>query len=144
MRIVCPICSATYEVKDTLLAPGRAVRCARCSEQWVPIPEAAPDASVTATEDGLEADEALAATPPREPAAATPRLTAMERLASHPVQTPPPPRGLGIAWAASIIALGLICWGLLTWRAELMHAWPPTARFYDLLGLVPHPAAPAR
>ena len=37
MRIVCPICSAAYEVRETLLVPGRQVRCARCSEEWVPL-----------------------------------------------------------------------------------------------------------
>ena len=36
MRIVCPTCSAAYEVPDSLLGTGRPVRCARCTREWVP------------------------------------------------------------------------------------------------------------
>jgi predicted Zn finger-like uncharacterized protein len=36
MRIVCPACSAAYEVPDALLGTGRPVRCARCRQEWMP------------------------------------------------------------------------------------------------------------
>jgi predicted Zn finger-like uncharacterized protein len=36
MRIVCPACSAAYEVPDALLGTGRPVRCARCEHEWMP------------------------------------------------------------------------------------------------------------
>lgn len=39
MRIVCPGCEAAYEVPEAMLSPGRAVRCARCGRDWVPLPE---------------------------------------------------------------------------------------------------------
>lgn len=46
MKIVCPNCEATYEVPESVLASKRAVRCARCGNNWVPgadyQPEAAP------------------------------------------------------------------------------------------------------
>lgn len=41
MRIVCPSCSAAFEVPKTRLAPGQAVRCARCGTDWTPL--AAPE-----------------------------------------------------------------------------------------------------
>ncbi len=44
MRIVCPSCSATYDVPETRLAPGLSVRCARCSADWAPLPIAPPPA----------------------------------------------------------------------------------------------------
>jgi predicted Zn finger-like uncharacterized protein len=34
MRLVCPECSATYEVSDSLFAQSREVRCNRCGFQW--------------------------------------------------------------------------------------------------------------
>lgn len=142
MRIVCPICSATYEVKDSLLSPGRTVRCVRCGEQWVPISDEEPEIPEEPPAAEPEPPEAPAGPPPplREPAAPPPTLTAMERLASQPAALPPRPRGLRVAWAASIIAVGLICWGLIMWRTELVQAWPPSARLYDMLGLAPQQA----
>ena len=40
MRIVCPACSAAYEVPDALLGSPRPVRCARCGHEWLPEPAA--------------------------------------------------------------------------------------------------------
>jgi predicted Zn finger-like uncharacterized protein len=42
MRIVCPACSATYEVPDALLGAARPVRCARCGQEWLPEAAAEP------------------------------------------------------------------------------------------------------
>jgi predicted Zn finger-like uncharacterized protein len=126
MRIVCPSCSAAYEVGDTLLVPGRSVRCARCSEQWVPLeasPRPPPD------------DEQFE--PPNEERAASSPLTAMERLASQPAALPRAITGLRAAWAASFFVLLLFGWGIVAWRADLMRAWPPSARLYDAIGLGP-------
>jgi predicted Zn finger-like uncharacterized protein len=128
MRIVCPICSATYEVQDALLAPGRAVRCTRCSEQWVPIDATPPPPTVVADE------------PPdrraREPlSTASPRWTAMDRLASHPAPLPRTDPWLRVAWAASVVVLLLAGWGAIAWRADVMRAWPPGTRLYDAIGL---------
>ncbi len=36
MRIVCPACSAAYDVPDALLDTPRPVRCARCGHEWLP------------------------------------------------------------------------------------------------------------
>jgi hypothetical protein len=64
----------------------------------------------------------------------------MERLASQPVTPPPISAGLRAAWAASVVVLLLFGWGIIAWRADLMHAWPPSTRLYDAIGLTPSPA----
>jgi predicted Zn finger-like uncharacterized protein len=38
MRLECPACAAAYDVPDTLLKPGRPVRCVRCNALWQPEP----------------------------------------------------------------------------------------------------------
>lgn len=133
MRIVCPTCSAAYEVRDALLVPGRAVRCTGCGEQWLPI-EIAPPAASKATPG---ADDEPPFPPRRERSAATPLplLTAMDRLAGHPASLPRASLRLRAAWAASLIVLLLFLWGIVAWRADLMRAWPPSTRLYDALGL---------
>ena len=138
MRIVCPICSAAYEVRDDLLVPGRAVRCARCSEQWVAI-EAAPALPTPPSRrpEPPAPKRRGASAPPNQPRAASPRLTAMDRLASQPVAVPRTSPGLRAAWAASFVVLLLSGWGIVAWRADLMRVWPPSARLYDAIGLAP-------
>ncbi|MCI0754489.1 zinc-ribbon domain-containing protein [Teichococcus vastitatis] len=76
MRIQCPDCAAAYEVPDTMLVPGRAVRCTRCGTRWQPMAAAGPAASPAAepppdTEPMVESPPAVAdgggtaeATPP--------------------------------------------------------------------------------
>ena len=48
MRIMCPACTASYDVPDALLGGGRSVRCVRCLREWQPgQPTAAPLPSVS-------------------------------------------------------------------------------------------------
>jgi predicted Zn finger-like uncharacterized protein len=136
MRIVCPICSATYEVRDALLAPGRTVRCARCGEQWAAVPASGP-----ARPEAF--DESPTRTTPMGLSGEPPPLTAMDRLASHPAALPRTDVRLRAAWAASIAVLLLCGLGVIVWRADLMRAWPPSTRLYDAIGLAPA-APPAR
>jgi predicted Zn finger-like uncharacterized protein len=134
MRVVCPTCSATYEVQDTLLVPGRAVRCTRCGGQWAAVPSphpAPPDFAAEAP------DPRLAELPPEPPHAAPRPLTAMDRLAMHPATLQHPGARLRAAWVASLVVVLLFAWGMITWRAALMHAWPPSTRLYDAIGLAP-------
>lgn len=138
MRIVCPICSAAYEVRDSLLTPGRTVRCARCGEQWVAV-HLAPAASSLSDS---ELDARPAPEPPQETPFTPAPLTAMERLARQPAALPRRRQtGLATAWLASLVVVALLGWGLVTWRSDVMHAWPPSTRLFDLLGLVPEPPA---
>jgi predicted Zn finger-like uncharacterized protein len=36
MKIACPICDASYEVPESVLAARRPLRCARCGHDWIP------------------------------------------------------------------------------------------------------------
>lgn len=132
MHIVCPSCSAAYEVADSLLAPGRIVQCARCGEAWVALPLEAP--LVNEPGPAEFASEPLAKPEP-ETEPETPRLTALDRLAQRA-----PPRSSGgaalrAAWAASIVVVLGLLWTAYAWRADVMADWPPSVRLYSLLGL---------
>jgi len=136
MRIVCPACTAAYEVPPTLLKPGQVVRCARCAREWVPSP-AALEAQMEAS---AEANPTVA--PVAEPAAepttrGTPDfdVSAIRRTLSAP--PPERPRSVAprLAWAASIVAVLLLGWGAYAGRSAIMHAWPPSIRLYAALGL---------
>ena len=146
MRIVCPTCSAGYEVPDQLLMPGRIVRCARCNGEWAPAPsvlpsepEPFPPPPPPPPPPPVEPEEPL---PPPAPAAETAdspvisevRRSAMARLAAHPA-TPRPSSALRLAWAGSIILLVLLIAMAIAWRSEVTTLWPPSARVYSALGL---------
>lgn len=139
MRIVCPSCSAAYDVPDSLVTAGRVVRCARCGGDWSPVPVA------SVRDAGLRpppTDEPPAAAALRVPATEAvvtqrpPRLSAMERLASHPAGRQSRLR-LRLAWAASFVVLALAVWGACAWRTQIVVSWPPSARMYAAFGLHP-------
>ncbi len=124
MRIVCPACETAYDVPETVLAPGRAVRCARCRSEWVP--EGAP-----AREEASEAEEPA----PEEP---------VPIFAAEPVVrvVPPPaadrPAGARVAviagWLVSLLLLGGMGYAAVAWRQPIEQAWPPAGRAYGWLG----------
>jgi predicted Zn finger-like uncharacterized protein len=159
MRIVCPSCSAAYDVPDALLRGRRTVRCAACAREWslTDIPPAGSESlfrpEPPPREDTLEAVAEPA--PPRAlpdpawrdeghreeggrregiPREAIARAIAMDRL-----RNAPPPRGgglgLALAWLATFVALGAALWCAYGWRLEVMNAWPPSVRVYAFLGL---------
>ena len=145
VRIVCPSCAAAYDVADAALAPGRAVRCARCGVEWAPLPAAEPIETV------------VARTPPAEPAPAPDAVAsavADERIPlgqavpdSSPAIEPPrvrfkqrPDRKLLGAWIASVLVLLVLAWGAYAGRAGIMRSWPPSIRLYSAAGL----AAPSQ
>jgi predicted Zn finger-like uncharacterized protein len=137
MRIVCPTCSAAYEVPDSLVAPGRMVHCARCGTEWVPV------ANAVVTEPQVEPEPAPEPPPlasPPEPEVPEPpsevRRSAMDRLAAHPAM-PRRPTALRLAWAGSIILLILLAAVAFAWRSQIVAAWPPSARAYAAFGLRP-------
>jgi len=149
MRIVCPSCSASYDVADSLVPAGRIVRCARCGGQWAPVadaveigpppqaepdapaePEPPPTAEVPAPPPATEA--------PAPEAAATARQSAMDRLTANP-PAPQSSTRLRLAWAGSFAVLVLALFAAYTWRTEIVTAWPPSARAYAAFGL--HPQA---
>jgi predicted Zn finger-like uncharacterized protein len=119
MRIGCPTCSATYDVPDRLLPPGRVTRCARCGGEWVPLAQRRPEPPPVA----------LAVTPPAVSAAVIQPVVYPLRDASS--------TRLRLAWAASLVILALAIGAAFTWRNEIEAAWPASARAYAALGAHP-------
>ena len=144
MRITCPNCAAVYDVPAERLAGGRTVRCARCGSGWVPPTD----------ESALEPPPAPAMAPeaaePEPPEAAMPSLLKPEP-ASPPapaaaagglrgrllaVRLPLPVSPVLLAWAGSLMLLGVLVWAMIAWRSGVMRVWPPSERLYSALGLL--------
>ncbi|MBN8873544.1 MAG: zinc-ribbon domain-containing protein [Rhodospirillales bacterium] len=141
MRIACPACAAAYEVPDTLLAPGRRTRCARCGHQWVPL-SLDGDLPPPVPLDPHAGDESDAADPEAPP----PRRAAPAIPAPAPAG---PGWGLRAAWAGSVLLLILLGVAGVIGRQAVMAAWPPATRLYAAIGLAEsspesRPAPPAR
>lgn len=120
MRLICPACQAVYEVSPILLAGRGAVRCARCGHQWTP-------------EGGVEAeDRASGPLLTQEPYFSAPGFA--------PDSDPPPlmasrPRvGLWAAWILTFLVIAVAAWVAVSYRGDVMHAWPPSTRGYAALG----------
>jgi predicted Zn finger-like uncharacterized protein len=135
MRLVCPACSSAYEVPDTLLRPGGKVRCARCGHEWAPVaapePEPPPPSFPPPEAPLIEAEPVPAAEPE------LPRFTAMDRLALSRATRRRHGVMLALAWAASVLAVLLLLAAGFVWRADIAAAWPPSARLYSALGVLP-------
>jgi predicted Zn finger-like uncharacterized protein len=143
MRMVCPACSAAYEVPDSLLTPGRSVRCARCGHQWAPVELEPPPREPPAAPGWPDAEliEDVEAEPLGRAPLQTPSFTAMDRLALHRASTGGSPVALRIAWVASLLALLLLAAAGYVWRAEIMHVWPASQRLYHALGVTQNTSA---
>ena len=120
MRITCPNCAAEYDVPDTLLAGGRALRCKRCGTEFraggavEPVIEPAP-APIPAN-----AQPAPPAPTPPDP---EPPSANLERRVSL------------VGWIASLIVLAAAAVLAITYHAEIVAAWPPAARLFGAFGL---------
>ncbi len=127
MKIVCPSCSAAYEVPRDRLAPGRIVRCARCSADWVPValPVAAP---VPVAPVPMPAPPTVRAAEPAQ--AFTPPI-------GHTEPAPPARRraAVSLAWLLTFAVLGAAGWAAYTYRPDIVRIWPPSERAYLALGL---------
>ena len=126
------------------MTAGRAVRCARCGSDWVPVPApptALPEAEpLPQVEPPPQAEQPQAAAPPPDDDAPPPLLTvkrsAMARLAAHPA-LPRSSAALRLAWAGTITLLVLLIIMSVVWRSQIVAAWPPSARAYAAFGLQP-------
>jgi predicted Zn finger-like uncharacterized protein len=148
MRIVCPSCSAEYDVPDSLVTAGRVVRCARCGGEWMPVEVGAaerhsvPPSPVQPTMDDpppVPGEPVPTAAPPPVDGSAgaetSPRPpSAMDRLALHSAR-PSSRLRLRLAWLASLAVLAFLGWAAYAWRAEISTAWPPSARMYAIFGV---------
>jgi predicted Zn finger-like uncharacterized protein len=150
MRIVCPNCSATYEVPEAILAgTPRMVRCARCGTEW--LPEAAAEPAPLIPEPPSPSDDSPPIpmpSPPPEPkpgARREPKLSSYrprsgvieddERLPPRDYESLPSRRGALIGWVLSGVLLAAIGWSAVSFRSQVMAAWPPSERVYGALGL---------
>lgn len=146
MRVVCPACAAAYEVPDSLLTAGRAVRCARCTHQWVPlavapaapVPQLPPPRPAPRWADDEVIEDVEVEAPEALPE--TPRFTAMDRLALHRASVEDNPWPLRLAWGLSFAVVLLLIAAAFIFRVEIAHAWPPSQRLYDALGLMQPPS----
>jgi predicted Zn finger-like uncharacterized protein len=122
VRITCPTCSAEYDVPGSL-APGRAVKCARCGNKWAPVP--LPEPIVEAVPEPIP-----------EPAPPPPPPTSLV-----PVPAPKPPSRLPLllAWIGSAVVIVALLAAAFILRDAIMHGWPPSIRVYNLLGLTARP-----
>jgi predicted Zn finger-like uncharacterized protein len=124
MQIVCPSCTAAYEVPLTMLKPGQVVRCARCAHEWVPSPTALP-AQPVAPSAAQRADTGPTSDQISLPMGWSP--TAHQSTAVR------------LAWAGSAVALMLLGWAAYAERTPIMQVWPPSIRVYAPLGLAANP-----
>ena len=135
MHIVCPSCTAAYDVPESKLVAGRAVKCAQCGAGWAPIVAvlrtAPPPRPAYVPE--LLPDPVSPGTLPPEPAAPAPEPVP---VADAPPATLPTQGIVWAGWAASIVLLAFLAVAAYAWRAEVMQAWPESERAYALLGLV--------
>lgn len=146
MRIVCPSCSAAFEVPKTRLAPGQTVRCARCGQDWTPLAEPEPvfaaQPSALAEQPARAGSTGLApelsskpanAFPPTPPLAEAPKAGRLRPMLDRLASIGEP--ALMAGWAVSILVLAMLVWAAVTWRGDVMRAWPPSERLYTALGL---------
>jgi predicted Zn finger-like uncharacterized protein len=149
MRIVCPTCPAEYDVPDSLVTAGRVVRCAGCGGEWMPVQVgAAEQEPVPPSVDDpppipVEPAASTAAVPHTEGSAVSdappPASPARDQLVVHATrQSSRVP--LRLAWLASLAVLGFLGWAAYAWRAEIVAAWPPSARMYAAFGVQPVPS----
>ena len=154
MRIVCPACTATYDVPEARLAPGRAVRCARCGTDWLPLDTDAPVLPLPVEASPDVPDFPSTFEPPRmfdRPSVSRAPNASKPPSASGPAAAPAPPPSFAArvrradtavlaGWVASLALLAALGWGGVKWRNDVMHAWPPSERLYAALGLASGPA----
>ena len=132
MRIVCPSCTAAYDVPESKLVAGRAVKCAQCGAGWAPVV-----AVLRTTPPPRPAYVPELLPDPVDPEAATqePAAPAPIPVADAPPATLPTGGIVWAGWVASIALLALLAVAAYAWRAEVMRAWPESERAYALLGL---------
>jgi predicted Zn finger-like uncharacterized protein len=138
MILTCPECATGYFVEDSQIrAGGRKVRCANCGARWTAHAEG-PLELVTSEEGAVAREPApdAAAEPAPITAEELPRVfrdrAQEERRMRQAAVT-------GIAWAAAaVLVVALVAIGVV-FRDGVVRAWPPTASFYEAIGLPVNP-----
>jgi len=139
MIISCPVCSARFELDQSLLGGGRTLRCGKCAHQWrqgpsieevppSPTPESVdivPPPPVAGPRPGLKADSERPGRPPAAPVARR--------------EPRPEPSGGSVAWIILLLLVAVAALSVWRWESEIIAAVPQTERLYQLVGLG-HPA----
>jgi predicted Zn finger-like uncharacterized protein len=151
MQIVCPHCSTSYAIDPAKFGTaGRTVRCARCKETWLAMPEEIPQPALPEGPAEDDAGWGLAAEAPEPaeaemPVVASPPITSelpeerqladdwgmMARQDAEELEPEPEPRGwmarLGLA-QLSLGPLARISWPALPAPLATALAWRPPFR----------------
>ncbi|MBH67033.1 MAG: hypothetical protein CMM58_01650 [Rhodospirillaceae bacterium] len=135
MRIICPDCSAQFDVPDgAIKSDGRKLRCGQCKHEWHQLPVFEDEPGGT-SEGELRSDE----------------LSLPDRFSvgsDEEFDTPPIPPGeilkyrknpiwSKIPWVplSTLFFIVLSSSAFLFWRAEIVSRAPSTALVFDSLGL---------
>jgi predicted Zn finger-like uncharacterized protein len=136
MLLICPECSAKYNVADGAIPPaGRAVRCAACHHGWTQMPEAAVAVAADLageinkdhTNNGLRRRPKAPPAPPAEPHARMRKRVHDKIEMGHRLAA-------GIPWGiAACLAIGAIS-AAISYRTDIVRAWPKSASAFALIG----------
>jgi predicted Zn finger-like uncharacterized protein len=136
MLLICPECSAKYNVADGAIpSAGRSVRCAACNHAWTQLPEApvataanlANDEKKSEINNGLRKRPKALAPEPAEPHARMrkrvhDRIEMGNRVAA------------GVPWGiAACLAIGAITTAI-AYRTDIVRAWPKSASAFAAIG----------
>lgn len=126
MDLECPSCATRYLVDPaTLGAGGRKMRCARCHHTWF---EKAPTPSF----DSLKIAE-----PPELPELPDPikRRRSIPRGTNLSAVHKQSGAANWVGWALLVVVVGAIVAGGVFAREQIVAAWPPAVKFYELVRL---------
>jgi predicted Zn finger-like uncharacterized protein len=136
MLLICPECSAKYNVADGAIpSAGRAVRCAACHHGWTQMPEAplavaadlAGEVNKDQTNNGLRRRPKAQSAPPAEPHARMRKRVHDKIEMGHRLAA-------GIPWGiAACLAIGAIS-AAISYRTDIVRAWPKSASAFALIG----------
>ena len=122
MILSCTACGTRYLIDPVLLGPdGRVVRCAKCGHQWTQTPP--EDLPRQVELPPLESDFRAIPGAARPPGTNLPALQSQQR-----------PRSGVIAWAVLLLILGGLVGGAVLARHDIVAAWPPAGKLYELIG----------
>jgi predicted Zn finger-like uncharacterized protein len=136
MLLICPECSAKYNVADGAIpAAGRTVRCAACHHSWLQMPDVSVTEAVDLTKidakdntnNGLRRRPKAPPPPPAEPHARMrkrvhDKIEMGNRLAAS------------LPWGiAACLAIGVITTAI-AYRTDIVRAWPKSASAFAAIG----------
>jgi predicted Zn finger-like uncharacterized protein len=136
MLLICPECSAKYNVADGAIPPaGRGVRCAACHHAWTQLPDApvasaadlAKDDKKTQTNNGLRMRPKAPPPAPAEPHARMRKRVHDKIELGNRVAA-------GVPWGiAACLVVGAITTAIV-YRTDIVRAWPKSATAFAAIG----------